>query len=161
MSELAVIAREKVELMRTQSGQLVFHRYTQLGGIRFVLEMVGDRDFVRIDLDEFTRAFHGRATKESRKKAKAQMRRLLSLLIDDGWRVAPDYDERHQLSGIIYMLTPPEHDDQGMVETIRDRIGIAKRQRDLKEHRLRQLLSNWHDILENDSEDEDNDDDEP
>ena len=141
-TELLVKAEEKVPLTRLQTGQLSFHRYTFLAGIRFVMEMSDDKDVTNISLDDFARAFHGTASKTSRKSSKQQIRRLISMLIDEGWLVVPDYEGR-ELAGLTYVRNIPDNDDDDVAGMIASRIETAERQRDVKQERLEQLKSNY------------------
>ena len=152
-TELVAKAKEKVALTRLQSGQLSFHRYSTLAGVRFVQELSREKDVSHISLDEFARAFHGTATKNTRIRAKNQLRSLIPILIEDGWLVIPEYFER-QLSGVMYVRNIPDQDDEDNTGMIENRLEAVVRQRDLKQNRLEQLKANFKYVIDGDAGDE-------
>ena len=143
---LVAKAQEKVELTRLQSGQLSFHRYTTLGGVRFVQEMSKDKGVTHISVEEFARAFHGTATKNTRKRAKQQLRYLIPILIEDGWLVVPEYADR-ELSGLVYVRSIPDDDAETVNDMIRERIEVAERRSELSAVRVNQLKANFQYVI--------------
>lgn len=144
--DLLVKARASVSLIKLPSGQLRFLRFTVLSGVRFLDELAEDKDVLHISLDDFARAFHGTATKSTRKRSKSQIRRLIPILIDDGWMVVTDYEGR-EMSGLTYVRNIPDRDDDDIVGMLRSRIEAAAHQRDIKQSRLEQLKANFQKII--------------
>lgn len=95
-----------------------------------------------ISVEEFARAFHGTATKSTRKRAKQQLRYLVPILIEDGWLVVPEYTDR-ELSGIVYIRSMPDEDAETVHDMIRERIEAAERRCELGAERVNQLKANF------------------
>ena len=145
-SDLITKAKDKVVSTRLQSGQLSFHRYTFLAAVVFIEALSVGKDVSHITLDDFARAFHGTSTKTTRKRSKDQIRRLIPMLIDEGWLLLPDYEGR-ELSGLIYVRSIPDDDDADIEGMIADRIATAERQFDIKHDRLYQLKETVRSVM--------------
>lgn len=127
------------KLMHLTGSGLACHRFTTVDGIAYAMERIHGKEWVRVTLNEFTRTFHGTATKATRKRAKSQMRQLMKTLLSDGWLVSPYYNEGRRLAGMVFAKRIPTPDDEGIADMIHDYINAAERRRDLHEERAQQL----------------------
>ena len=139
-------AQDKVALTRLSTGQLSFHRYTFLAGIRFLVEVSGENDVTHFSLDEWARAFLGTAAKRTREIAKGQIRRFIPGVIDEGLLVVPEYEGR-ELAGFVWVRNIPDDDADGIADMVADRIAKAERQSDAKQQRLDQLKTIYQDVV--------------
>lgn len=138
-TDLVEKALDKVQITRTQSGDLRLPRYTANGAIILLNEKCQNRDYAFVSLDEWARTFLGTVSKTTRQIAKGQIGRCVRSLQETDWLVVADYDGQGRLVGIIYVRSIPDNDEDGIYDLVRDRMDVALKRSEMNQHRFDQL----------------------
>ena len=139
-TDLLAVAREKVELQVTRSGDLRAPCYSRYAAMILLAEKCHSRDYVFISVGDWAKTMIGTSNATTREMAKGQISRFVRLMSDDpGWLIVSDYDIQGRLIGLIYVRRIPEEDDDGVFEIIMDRINTSERRSEVNSHRAEMM----------------------
>ena len=128
-----------VEVFRKKTGEMTFPRFSVLAGVRLVSELSAKNDVTHISLDNFCRPFHGVACGSTRKRAKAQLRCVIKMFIEDGKLAVPEYSDDGQLVGLVFVRRITSDNQDEILPMITKWAAKAKRKKELGATHLTRL----------------------
>ena len=138
MTSELITRANRIEIFRTKKGAITFPRFSKDAGVRFVLELAGEKDETHISLGEFCHAFNGVACESARKRTKPQLRNVMKSLLDDGHLAMPQYDGG-QLAGMVFVQNIDEDNRDEILRMVDELLEKAHRLKELGAEHLTRL----------------------